>query len=257
MIPGLNKINAAGKHLLALINDLLDLSKIEAGRMDLYLEHFEVEQLLEDVVATVTPLVEKKSSRLVTRFEPNLGAMHADVTKLRQSLFNLLSNAAKFTESGTVTLSAQRDPGERLVFAVADTGIGIAPDKLEAIFEEFSQAEDHTTRGYGGTGLGLAITRRFARMMGGDISLEGVVGEGSTFTLSLPASINADTDSEEVVGKESAQPSAAAHPVLVIDDNADSRDVLRRTLEDDGHAVATASRGRGGAGRGAGALAAH
>jgi signal transduction histidine kinase/CheY-like chemotaxis protein len=244
-VPDLNKINASGKHLLALINDVLDLSKIEAGRMDLYLEHFEVGQLLEDVVATVTPLVEEKSSRLVTRFESNLGAMHADVTKVRQALFNLLSNAAKFTEAGTITLSARRDPGERLVFAVADTGIGIPPDKLESIFEEFSQAEDHTTRNYGGTGLGLAISRRFAQMMGGDISLESVVGEGSTFTLSLPASIEAATESEGE-GTESIQPSAAAHPVLVIDDNADSRDVLRRTLEDDGHAVATAPGGEEG-----------
>ncbi len=244
-VPDLNKINASGKHLLALINDVLDLSKIEAGRMDLYLEHFEVRQLLEDVVATVTPLVEEKSSRLVTRFESNLGAMHADVTKVRQALFNLLSNAAKFTEAGTITLSARRDPGERLVFAVADTGIGIPPDKLESIFEEFSQAEDHTTRNYGGTGLGLAISRRFAQMMGGDISLESVVGEGSTFTLSLPASIEAATESEGE-GTESIQPSAATHPVLVIDDNADSRDVLRRTLEDDGHAVATAPGGEEG-----------
>jgi signal transduction histidine kinase/CheY-like chemotaxis protein len=245
-VPDLKKINASGKHLLALINDILDLSKIEAGRMDLYLEHFEVAQLLEDVVATVTPLVEKKSSRLVTRFEPNLGAMHADVTKLRQSLFNLLSNAAKFTEAGTVTLSAQRDPSEHLVFAVTDTGIGIPPDKLETIFEEFSQAEDHTTRDYGGTGLGLAITRRFERMMGGHITLESVVGEGSTFTLSLPASTHADAGSEGEAGQEGAQPGAAAHPVLVIDDNADSRDVLRRTLEDDGHAVATAPGGEEG-----------
>ena len=244
-VPDLNKINAAGKHLLALINDVLDLSKIEAGRMDLYLEHFEVEQLLEDVVATVTPLVEKKSSRLVTHFEPNLGAMHADVTKVRQALFNLLSNAAKFTEAGTITLSARRDPGERLVFAVADTGIGILPEKLESIFEEFSQAEDHTTRNYGGTGLGLAISRRFAQMLGGDISLESVVGEGSTFTLSLPASIEVAAGFEDAE-TENVQPSAATHPVLVVDDNADSRDVLRRTLEDDGHAVATAPGGEEG-----------
>jgi signal transduction histidine kinase/CheY-like chemotaxis protein len=247
-VPDLNKINAAGKHLLALINDVLDLSKIKAGRMDLYLEHFEVEQLLTDVVATALPLVEKKSNRLVTNFEPNLAAGRADVTKVRQTLFNLLSNAAKFTENGTITLAARRESGEtseRLIFSVTDTGIGIPPEKLETIFEEFAQAEDHTTRHYGGTGLGLSISRRFAQMMGGDISLESAVGEGSTFTLSLPASVEEFVDSE-TASEESAQPSVADHPVLVIDDNADSRDVLRRTLEDDGHAVATAPGGEEG-----------
>ncbi|MHC4408285.1 MAG: response regulator, partial [Planctomycetota bacterium] len=247
-VPDLNKINAAGKHLLALINDVLDLSKIEAGRVDLYLEHFEVEQLLEDVVATAMPLVEKKSNQLVTDFESNLAAGRADVTKLRQTLFNLLSNAAKFTENGTITLAARRDSdetGERLIFSVADTGIGIAPEKLKTIFEEFAQAEDHTTRNYGGTGLGLSISRRFAQMMGGDISLESAVGEGSIFTLSLPASVEVAADSG-AASEESAQFSVADHPVLVIDDNADSRDVLRRTLEDDGHAVATASGGEEG-----------
>jgi signal transduction histidine kinase/DNA-binding response OmpR family regulator len=253
-VPDLNKINSAGKHLLALINDVLDLSKIEAGRMDLYLEHFEVEALLADVVATASPLVEKNSNRLVTNFEPNLAAGHADITKVRQALFNLISNAAKFTKNGTITLAARRDSGEageRLIFSVADTGIGIPPDKLETVFEEFTQAEDHTTRNYGGTGLGLPISRRFAQMMGGDISIESVVGEGSIFTLSLPASVKAVADTEgegerKGEGEEGAQPSVADHPVLVIDDNADSRDVLRRTLEDDGHVVATAPGGEEG-----------
>jgi signal transduction histidine kinase/CheY-like chemotaxis protein len=247
-VQDLNKINGAGKHLLALINDVLDLSKIEAGRMDLYLEHFEVEALLTDVVATASPLVEKNSNRLVTDFQPNLAAAHADITKVRQALFNLLSNAAKFTENGTITLAARRDSGEtseQLIFSVADTGIGIPPEKCEAIFEEFTQAEDHTTRNYGGTGLGLSISRRFAQMMGGDITLESVVGEGSTFTLSLPVSVEVVADSE-VASDESVQPSVGDHPVLVIDDNADSRDVLRRTLEDDGHIVVTAPGGEEG-----------
>ncbi len=247
-VPDLNKINASGKHLLALINDILDLSKIEAGRMELYLEHFEVDRLLEEVVATAMPLAERKSNRLVTSFEPNLGAMYADVTKVRQTLFNLLSNAAKFTENGTITLAARRVPGEtveRLAFEVIDTGIGIPPEKLETVFEEFSQAEDHTTRDYGGTGLGLPISQRFARMMGGDISLASAVGEGSTFTFSLPANVEAVADAG-AASEESAPLSAADHPVLVIDDNADSRDVLRRTLEEDGHAVATAPGGEEG-----------
>ena len=252
-VPDLNKINASGKHLLALINDILDLSKIEAGRMDLYLEHFEVSALLEQVVDTAKPLVEKRSNRLATDFAPNLGTMHSDVTKLRQTLFNLLSNAAKFTEEGTITLSARRETasdGERLVFAVADTGIGIPADKLEAVFEEFSQAEDHTTRNYGGTGLGLPISRRFAQMMGGEITLESVPGVGSTFTLSLPPDSETLEDSDAPVDSGTpiahGMPTAADHPVLVIDDNEHSRDVLRRTLERDGHVVATAARGEEG-----------
>jgi signal transduction histidine kinase/CheY-like chemotaxis protein len=250
-VPDLNKINNAGRHLLALINDVLDLSKIEAGRMDLYLEHFEVEPLLTEVVETARPLVGKNSNQFVTNFEPNLGAGRADITKVRQALFNLLSNAAKFTENGTITLAARRDSGEKgelLIFSVADTGIGIPPEKLESIFEEFAQAEDHTTRNYGGTGLGLSISRRFAQMMGGDISLESVVGEGSTFTLSVPVSVEAIAD-PEASSDERAQLSVADHPVLIIDDNADSRDVLRRTLEEDGHAVATAPGGEEGLAR--------
>jgi CheY-like chemotaxis protein/anti-sigma regulatory factor (Ser/Thr protein kinase) len=192
--------------------------------------------------------VEKNSNRLVTDFQPNLAAARADITKVRQALFNLLSNAAKFTENGTITLTARRDSSEaveQLIFSVSDTGIGIPPEKCESIFEEFTQAEDHTTRNYGGTGLGLSISRRFAKMMGGDITLESVVGEGSTFTLSLPVSVEVVADSEAAI-EESVQPSAGDHPVLVIDDNADSRDVLRRTLEDDGHVVATAPGGEEG-----------
>jgi signal transduction histidine kinase/DNA-binding response OmpR family regulator len=254
-VPDLNRINASGKHLLALINDVLDLSKIEAGRMDLYLENFEVGPLLQEAVATATPLVDKRSNRLVTDLGEDLGAMRADVTKVRQALFNLLSNAAKFTENGTVTLAARRETrggSEWLVFSVADSGIGIAPDKLGLVFEEFAQAEDHTTRNYGGTGLGLAISRRFCRMMGGDIHVESEVGVGSIFQIELPANVEVPEErpapSVATVAPEAGKPSRADHPVLVIDDNADSREVLKRTLEDDGHAVATAPDGEVGLG---------
>jgi len=254
-VADLQKINASGKHLLALINDVLDLSKVEAGRMDLYLEHVDVGQLLEEAVATATPLVEKQSNQLVTDLGEGLGAMRADVTKVRQALFNLLSNAAKFTQNGTVTLAARRETregSEWLVFSVADSGIGIAPDKLALVFEEFAQAEDHTTRNYGGTGLGLAISRRFCRMMGGDIHLESQVGEGSTFRIELPASVEVPEEESApgvaTVTPDAEAPSRTDHPILVIDDNPDSREVLKRTLEDDGHAVATAPGGEEGLG---------
>jgi signal transduction histidine kinase len=187
LIPDLQKVNAAGKHLLGLINDILDLSKIEAGRMDLYLETFEVRQLVRDVAAIVQPLVEKNGNELVVSCPEDVGTMHADQTKLRQALFNLLSNAAKFTDHGTVTLTVEREQDDWLTFAVSDTGIGMTGEQLGRLFEAFSQAEASTQSRYGGTGLGLAISRHFCRLMGGDLAVESVRGRGSTFTVRLPA----------------------------------------------------------------------
>ena len=205
-IPDLQKVNAAGKHLLGLINDILDLSKIEAGRMDLYLESFSVSQLVQDVAAIVKPLMEKYANELVVVCPPELGEMHADLTKVRQTLFNLLSNAAKFTERGRIELRVEsrelesRDEaspplslstlGSRLItFAVTDTGIGMTVEQLGRLFEAFSQAEASTRSKYGGTGLGLAISRHFCRMMGGDLTVQSVYGHGSTFTVRLPAQV--------------------------------------------------------------------
>ena len=171
-IPDLQKVNAAGKHLLGLINDILDLSKIEAGRMDLYLETFEVGQLVRDVAAIVQPLVEKNGNTLVVDCPTTSARMHADQTKVRQALFNLLSNAAKFTDHGTISLT--RRSGSRddwLTFAVTDTGIGMTEEQLGRLFEAFSQAEASTRSKYGGTGLGLAISRHFCRLMGGDLTV--------------------------------------------------------------------------------------
>jgi signal transduction histidine kinase len=208
-IPDLHKIDAAGKHLLGLINDILDLSKIEAGRMDFYLETFEVGQLVRDVAAIVQPLVEKNGNMLVVECPPDIGAMHADLTKVRQTLFNLLSNAAKFTERGTIELrvgtewSVERESAEwvqdlqprpsslhshapLITFTVADTGIGMTEEQLGRLFEAFSQAEASTRSKYGGTGLGLAISRHFCRLMGGDLAVSSVYGQGSTFTATLP-----------------------------------------------------------------------
>jgi signal transduction histidine kinase len=188
-LPDLQRINAAGRHLLGLINDILDLSKIEAGRMDLFVETFEVGGLVRDVHAIVLPLVEKNGNTLVITCPDGIGEMHADQTKVRQTLFNLLSNAAKFTDHGTITLSVAREGDDWLVFAVSDTGIGMTEEQLGRLFEAFSQAEASTRSQYGGTGLGLAISRHFARMMGGDLTVESVYGEGSTFTVRLPSSV--------------------------------------------------------------------
>jgi signal transduction histidine kinase len=190
LLPDLGKINAAGKHLLGLINDILDLSKIEAGKMDLDLQTFGVPDLVRDVASIVRPLVEKNANTLAVACPDDLGQMHADLTKVRQALFNLLSNAAKFSEGGTITLTVQREDGW-LTFAVTDTGIGMTDEQMGRLFEAFSQAETSTRSRYGGTGLGLAISRQFCRLMGGDIAVTSVYGQGSTFTIRLPALVPA------------------------------------------------------------------
>jgi signal transduction histidine kinase len=191
-LADLNQITAAGKHLLNLINDILDLSKIEAGKMELYTEDFDVGDTLHDVTSMAMNLIEKKNNALATDYGENLGVMHSDMTKIRQNLFNLISNAAKFTENGTITLSAHRatrDAKDWLVFKITDTGIGIPEEKLGKIFKEFSQAEESTTRDFGGTGLGLTLAKRFTEMMGGRIWADSVVGESSTFIMELPAEV--------------------------------------------------------------------
>ena len=188
------KIRTAGKYLLELINTVLDLSKIEAGRMDLYLERFSVASLIGEVVAFVQPLAERRGNRLVTSCAPEVGEMHADQTKVRQVLFNLLSNACKFTENGTVSLSVRSEAATlahaaSLVFEVADTGIGMTEEQMARLFQEFSQAEASTARRYGGTGLGLALSRRLCRMMGGEVTVTSAPDRGSTFTARLPAEV--------------------------------------------------------------------
>ncbi len=188
----LSKIEASGRHLLSLINDILDLSKVEAGKMDLYLETFDVAGMVDAVTATVRPLVEKNANRLVVEGAAEAGAMHTDRTKLTQMLLNLLSNATKFTREGTVALRIARERngrGEQVVFRVSDTGIGMTAEQMGRLFEAFAQAEASTAARYGGTGLGLAITKRFSELMGGTVRVESAPGAGSTFTLTLPAAV--------------------------------------------------------------------
>ena len=191
-IPDLQKIREASKQRLSLINDVLDLSKIEAGKMELYLETFEVMHLIQDVVSTVQPLVEKNANNLKIHSTNDLGTMYTDLFKVRQGLINLLGNASKFTENGTIRLEAARqtvDGANWMTFSVSDTGIGMTPEQMEKLFQPFSQAEASMTRKYGGTGLGLEITRRFCEILGGDITAKSKLGEGSTFTIRLPVEV--------------------------------------------------------------------
>jgi len=249
----LKKIHGAGTHLLALINDVLDLSKIEAGKMDLYLESFEVRPMVDQVVATIDTLVKKNDNQLKVEVDSSLGEIRADLTKVRQALFNLLSNAAKFTHEGEIALAvhAQQQDGEDWVrMSVSDSGIGIPPEKIDHVFEEFSQADETTTRDYGGTGLGLPISRRFCQLMGGDITVESTVGEGSTFSIRLPAYVK-DALEESKAAVASAEVLAAVAPqpdeervVLVVDDDPNALDLLARTLQGAGVRVVTASDGR-------------
>jgi hypothetical protein len=269
-VPDLEKIHGAGKHLLGLINDVLDLSKIEAGKMTLYLEEFDVAKLVREVAATVQPLITKNGNRLEVECPADLGTMHADVTKVRQTLFNLLSNASKFTEQGAITLTVAADVSPRqtsselseksaarsraqLQFIVRDTGIGMTPEQLNKLFQAFSQADASTSRKYGGTGLGLAISRKFCQLMGGDITVQSEHGKGSTFTVTLPAVVAADvsprpSDSGAQARDGRALTSAATTGpcVLVIDDDPSVRDLLLRSLARDGFRVEVAADGMAG-----------
>jgi signal transduction histidine kinase/CheY-like chemotaxis protein len=245
-VPDLKKIQAAATHLLALINDILDLSKIEAGKMDLYLEKIDVPKMIQDVVSTVTPLVEKNSNNLVVNAADDLGMMRSDLTKTRQVLFNLLSNASKFTEQGTITFTAKRENRsgiDWIVFSVTDSGIGMTDEQMSKLFKEFSQADASTTRKYGGTGLGLAISKKFCQMMGGDISVSSVEGKGSTFTVEIPATVIKADEVPEVAETRMPAVPLNARTVLVIDDDAHVRELVTRFLAKEGFKVKTAVSG--------------
>jgi signal transduction histidine kinase len=200
-VEPLDRVLGAARHLLALINDILDLSKIEAGRMELHLESFLLAPVIKEVFQTIEPLAAKSGNRLVIDCAADLGVMQADQTRFRQSLLNLASNANKFTEKGTITIAirqGQENGRDWITFAVADTGIGMTAEQMGKLFQEFSQASSGTASRYGGTGLGLAISRRFCRMMGGDITVASEPGGGSTFTIRLPRIVGPTT---EDVGK--------------------------------------------------------
>ncbi|GAB4122859.1 MAG: hypothetical protein Fur005_07620 [Roseiflexaceae bacterium] len=264
----LRKIYTAGKHLLSLINDVLDLSKIEAGKMELHLENFDVAGLIDEVIVTTAPLIERRGNTLVVEME-DIGSMTADLTKVRQVLVNLLSNAAKFTEQGTITLRIERSShyqggepfGKRgatlvhpdgsqavsqpalLTFSVIDTGIGMSPEQVGKLFQSFTQADSSTTRRYGGTGLGLAISRHFCRMMGGDITVASSLGEGSIFSMTLPAVVSERLPEERPRPDRPSFPLGQEPVILAIDDDPHVRELVERHLSREGVRVVTAATG--------------
>ena len=279
LVPDLKQIHASGKHLLALVNDILDLSKIESGRMELFIEPVDVCTVVADVATTVQPVVDKNGNVLEVRCPAETGSMRADLTKIRQSLFNLLSNAAKFTRGGKILLEAWRERvgnHDWVTFRVTDHGIGMTQEQVNRLFRPFTQADASTTRQYGGTGLGLTITRRFCQMMGGDVTVQSTPGKGSVFTIHLPAEVKdpkssgagagggaapvdpepgetflehaisvADADAD-AVGRaaEDADPNVdMTGAVLVIDDDPDARELIRRLLSREGYRVQTAADG--------------
>ena len=261
-VPDLEKICSAGKHLLSLIDDILDISKIEAGRMDLYLETFDIHTLIESAVATARPLVEKNGNTLEVYCPDNLDTMHADMTKVRQVLLNLLSNAAKFTQNGRIAIGVERIKNEQLKmknqeessqilianseflsFRVADTGIGMTQEQLQQVFQPFTQADASTTRKYGGTGLGLAISQRFCQMMGGSIEVSSTLGSGTTFTVLLPKAIKHPEIPNKVRDSTNPPDAPAVGTVLVVDDDPISRDLIQRALSRQGLHVEVAGGG--------------
>lgn len=252
MIPDLKKIHTAGSHLLDIINNLLDLSKIEAGKMDLFFESFNVSEIVDSAAATVNPLMTKSGNTFRVDCSPEVGQMVADVVKVRQTLLNLLSNAAKFTEKGHVLLSVERgrfDNSDWITFKITDTGIGMNEDQISTLFKEFTQADESTTRKYGGTGLGLAISRRFCQMMAGDILVESEPGRGATFIVHLPANVPERKEmqqSREKLETSEIQTLAGGSTVLVIDNEPVIRELIARYLRKAGFTVETAINGEEG-----------
>ncbi|MBT9316919.1 DAHL domain-containing protein [Leptothoe spongobia] len=268
-IPELQKIQGAGKHLLGLINDVLDLSKVEAGHMEMYLETFPIMSLVQDVASTMQPVITKHNNILKIQCAANIGNMHADQVKVRQSLFNLLSNASKFTQNGTITIGVKAEDKNNdkwINFQIQDTGIGMMPEQLQKIFNAFAQADSSTTRKYGGTGLGLTITKRFVQMMGGVVNVESEVGTGTTFTVQIPQIVknkndllfeptepstvvdNATTNSHENSGLQQIESisdesitslitAPSSECVLVIDDDEENCEFIWKALASHGYFV--------------------
>ena len=246
------RINDSATHLLGLINGILDLSKVEAGKMTLYLEDFDVAKMVADVSATLQPLVTKSGNRLEVECPPEVGRIRADLTKVRQTLFNLLSNAIKFTAKGTVRLNVRRGPThefepDMFVFKVSDTGIGMTQEQMARLFEAFAQADSSTAKKYGGTGLGLVISRKFCHLMGGELTVDSIMGTGSTFTVTLPAQVREqkpDLTRAPVSRSDLTTQTQGSGPLLlVIDDDQAVLDLMERTLSKEGYRVCTANNG--------------
>jgi signal transduction histidine kinase/CheY-like chemotaxis protein/HAMP domain-containing protein len=252
IVPDLKKIEGAGRHLLGLINDILDLSKVEAGKMDVFIEEIDIPSLLDEVKAIITPLVAKNGNTLEVRLADRIGSMRTDRTKVKQCLLNVLSNASKFTQDGKLTVGVERlETDRRMVqIMISDTGIGMSGEQLGRLFQAFSQADASTTKKFGGTGLGLAITRHFCRLLGGDVTVASQAGEGSTFTIVLPDQA-AEPDQSTAVAETPLEPPRAnalnaAGPVvtvLVVDDDPAARDLLTTNLGREGYRTLQARSG--------------
>ena len=248
LVPDLKKIEGAGRHLLGLINDILDLSKVEAGKMEVFIEEIDISSLLEEVGAIIRPLVAKSRNTLELHVAKDIGSMRTDRTKVKQCLLNVLSNASKFTQNGKLTLAVERTDRAMVQMTISDTGIGMSAEQLGRLFQAFSQADASTTKKFGGTGLGLAITRHFCRLLGGDISVASRVGEGSTFTIVIPDQAAASPQSE-ATNELSAAPTpippedSASVTVLIVDDDAASRDLLTTSLRREGYRTVQARGG--------------
>ncbi len=252
LVPDLKKIEGAGRHLLGLINDILDLSKVEAGKMDVFIEDIDIASLFDEVKSIITPLVAKNGNTLELRLADRIGSMNTDRTKVKQCLLNVLSNASKFTRDGKLTVEVERLEADRpmIRIKISDTGIGMSEEQLGRLFQAFSQADASTTKKFGGTGLGLAITKHFCRLLGGDITVTSEVGEGSTFTMVLPdqagdagqsaAPVEADRKGPSNDSVDAAVPAVT---VLVVDDDAAARDLLTTNLGREGYRTVQARGG--------------
>lgn len=243
LIPDLQRVHSAGRHLLSLINDVLDLSKIEAGKMELYIEAVDISGLVANVAAVAHPLAAKSHNELRINCPNDIGTMRTDPTKVRQSLFNLLSNACKFTNGGVIELCVRREKAaelEYILFSVKDNGIGISQQQMGNLFKAFAQADVSTTRRFGGTGLGLALSRRLCQIMGGDITAASTPGQGSEFTIRLPSEPRGSLAPEEII---TAPPNPSAFRVLVVDDDSTARDTIADFLREEGYSVEMAVSG--------------
>jgi len=239
-IDDLQQIEGAGRHLLGLINNILDLSKIEAGKMDVFIEPIDIQAMVTEVLSIVRPLADKSENVVEVVCPADIGSFRSDQTKVKQCLLNLMSNANKFTDKGTLTLAVAHEGGSQVCFRVSDTGVGMTQEQLGRLFEAFSQADASTTKRFGGTGLGLAITKRFCTMLGGDVTVESTPGKGTTFIIRLPDQGVAAT------AVEAPAPAAAADgrtTVLVVDDDPSVRGLLTKTLEKEGYRVVSAGNG--------------
>jgi PAS domain S-box-containing protein len=242
MLADLRKIEGAGKHLLGLINDILDLSKIEAGRMETYIEPVSIPRLVDELQSLATPLATSNGNTLELTVDPSLDLLHTDFTKVKQSLLNLLSNACKFTKQGVVRL-AVAPVADGVSFTVRDSGIGMNDEQLSRLFQPFSQADSSTTREFGGTGLGLAITRRLCRMLGGDVSVVSAPGEGSIFTITLPLEPPAPVSRVTQAAAPADRGPEDAATILLVDDDPQVHELIGTMLSREGYRVAHAANG--------------